>query len=129
MDRRPLAQLARGDKLAFLADERAVVDAELHLKGRRVDLGEGEGVAVLVGVQRVADVDVLEAGDADDVAGVGFGDLALAETGWHNYSLFLRPDGLLIGYFETESLEAAQAGMAQDAASNSQHTRRVHEVR
>lgn len=24
--------------------------------------------------------------------------LALQETGWHNYSLFLRPDGLLIGY-------------------------------
>jgi L-rhamnose mutarotase len=37
---------------------------------------------------------------------------ALAETGWHNYSLFLRPDGLLIGYFETLSLEQAQAGMA-----------------
>lgn len=37
---------------------------------------------------------------------------ALAEHGWHNYSLFLRPDGLLIGYLETPSLEAAQAGMA-----------------
>ncbi|TFC30250.1 L-rhamnose mutarotase [Cryobacterium sp. TMT2-18-3] len=37
---------------------------------------------------------------------------ALHETGWQNYSLFLRPDGLLIGYFETESLAAAQAGMA-----------------
>ena len=37
---------------------------------------------------------------------------ALAEHGWHNYSLFLRPDGLLIGYFETPSLEAARAGMA-----------------
>jgi L-rhamnose mutarotase len=37
---------------------------------------------------------------------------ALAEHGWHNYSLFLRPDGLLIGYFETPSLEEAQAGMA-----------------
>lgn len=37
---------------------------------------------------------------------------ALRETGWHNYSLFLREDGLLIGYFETESLEAARAGMA-----------------
>ena len=36
---------------------------------------------------------------------------ALAEHGWHNYSLFLRPDGLLIGYFETPSVEAAQAGM------------------
>ncbi|UDY23272.1 L-rhamnose mutarotase [Nocardioides sp. Kera G14] len=37
---------------------------------------------------------------------------ALHETGWHNYSLFLRPDGLLIGYLETPSLAEAQAGMA-----------------
>jgi L-rhamnose mutarotase len=37
---------------------------------------------------------------------------ALAEHGWHNYSLFLRDDGLLIGYLETPSLEAAVAGMA-----------------
>ena len=38
--------------------------------------------------------------------------LALKSTGWNNYSLFLRDDGLLIGYFETASLAAAQAGMA-----------------
>ena len=38
---------------------------------------------------------------------------ALRRHGWHNYSLFLRDDGLLFGYFETpESLEAAQAAMA-----------------
>jgi L-rhamnose mutarotase len=37
---------------------------------------------------------------------------ALRETGWHNYSLFLRPDGLLVGYFETDDLDAALAGMA-----------------
>jgi L-rhamnose mutarotase len=37
---------------------------------------------------------------------------ALRETGWHNYSLFLRDDGLLVGYFETPDLEAARAGMA-----------------
>jgi L-rhamnose mutarotase len=37
---------------------------------------------------------------------------ALAATGWHNYSLFLREDGLLIGYLETDDLAAAQAGMA-----------------
>jgi len=37
---------------------------------------------------------------------------ALRATGWHNYSLFMRDDGLLFGYFETpESLQAAQAGM------------------
>jgi L-rhamnose mutarotase len=38
---------------------------------------------------------------------------ALRETGWHNYSLFLRDDGMLVGYFETEDLEAARNGMAQ----------------
>ena len=36
---------------------------------------------------------------------------ALAATGWHNYSLFMNDDGLLIGYFETPSLEDALAGM------------------
>jgi len=38
---------------------------------------------------------------------------ALRETGWHNYSLFLRPDGLLVGYFETPDLQAALDGMAE----------------
>lgn len=37
---------------------------------------------------------------------------ALKRTGWNNYSLFVRDDGLLIGYFETESLAAAQDAMA-----------------
>lgn len=38
---------------------------------------------------------------------------ALAETGWHNYSLFLRDDGLLVGYLETPDFEAARAAMAE----------------
>jgi L-rhamnose mutarotase len=38
---------------------------------------------------------------------------ALGETGWKNYSLFLRPDGLLVGYLETEDFEIARAGMAK----------------
>lgn len=37
---------------------------------------------------------------------------ALRRTGWTNYSLFLRPDGLLVGYFETPDLQAALDGMA-----------------
>ena len=37
---------------------------------------------------------------------------ALQETGWNNYSLFLRADGLLVGYLETDSFEKARAGMA-----------------
>ncbi len=38
---------------------------------------------------------------------------ALHDTGWHDYSLFLRDDGLLVGYLETPDLAAAQAGMAR----------------
>jgi L-rhamnose mutarotase len=37
---------------------------------------------------------------------------ALRKTGWHNYSIFLRPDGLLVGYLETLDFERARAGMA-----------------
>ena len=36
---------------------------------------------------------------------------ALSKAGWSNYSIFLRPDGLLIGYLETEDFEAATAAM------------------
>ena len=37
---------------------------------------------------------------------------ALRDTGWRNYTLFLRSDGLLIGYVESDDLAVAQAGMA-----------------
>jgi L-rhamnose mutarotase len=37
---------------------------------------------------------------------------ALRRTGWKNYSLFLREDGLLIGYLETADFDQALAGMA-----------------
>ena len=36
---------------------------------------------------------------------------ALRETGWNNYSLFMRDDGLLVGYLETEDFERARAEM------------------
>lgn len=36
---------------------------------------------------------------------------ALRATGWHNYSLFLSPDGLLVGYVECEDFDACRAGM------------------
>ena len=38
---------------------------------------------------------------------------ALKDSGWHNYSLFLGSDGLLIGYVESDDLEAAQRAMAE----------------
>ena len=38
---------------------------------------------------------------------------ALRSAGWHNYSLFLRPDdGLVVGYLETDDFAAAQERMA-----------------
>jgi L-rhamnose mutarotase len=38
---------------------------------------------------------------------------ALRETGWRNYSLFLRADGLLVGYLETDNFERARFEMAK----------------
>jgi L-rhamnose mutarotase len=43
---------------------------------------------------------------------------ALREAGWHNYTLFLRPDGLLFGYFETpQGLAQAQALMEEKSVN------------
>jgi len=40
---------------------------------------------------------------------------ALRRTGWRNYSLFMRDDGLLFGYFEPEeSFQASLEGMAKE---------------
>ena len=39
---------------------------------------------------------------------------AIEASGRRNYSLFLREDGLLIGYYEVEDDEAAQAALASD---------------
>jgi L-rhamnose mutarotase len=36
---------------------------------------------------------------------------ALHETGWHDYSLFLRKDGLLVGYLLTDDFASALAAM------------------
>jgi L-rhamnose mutarotase len=36
---------------------------------------------------------------------------ALRATGWRNYSLFLRPDGLLVGYLEADNFELCREQM------------------
>lgn len=42
--------------------------------------------------------------------------VALRRTGWRNYSLFIREDGLLFGYFEAEeSFQASLDGMSKEA--------------
>jgi len=38
---------------------------------------------------------------------------ALRESGWRNYSLFLRPDGLLVGYLETDDFARCCARMKE----------------
>ena len=43
---------------------------------------------------------------------------ALRRNGWHNYSIFLRDDGLLIGYLETEDFQAAIDGMAKEEVNH-----------
>ncbi len=41
---------------------------------------------------------------------------ALSRQGWHNYSLFIREDGLLFGYVEVaESFQTSQKGMETEA--------------
>ena len=41
---------------------------------------------------------------------------ALRRSGWHNYSLFMRPDGTLFGYFETPTslADAVEAMSGED---------------
>ena len=40
---------------------------------------------------------------------------ALRRTGWHNYSLFMRDDGMLFGYFEAaEDFQTSLDGMARE---------------
>jgi L-rhamnose mutarotase len=38
---------------------------------------------------------------------------ALRETGWRNYSLFLKAGGLLVGYLETDNFDQARAAMKE----------------
>ena len=42
---------------------------------------------------------------------------ALCDAGWRNYSIFARPDGLLVGYVEADDLDAAQEAMAATAVN------------
>ncbi len=42
---------------------------------------------------------------------------ALRRAGWHNYSLFMRPDGLVIGYFEADDFERCHEALRNDPAN------------
>lgn len=43
---------------------------------------------------------------------------ALSRTGWRNYSLFLRDDGLLVGYLETPDFQKALQGMEAEEVNH-----------
>ncbi len=76
----PLPDLARGEEFAFAAGERRIVDADLHRDRRRIDVHEGQRHALLGVGDRLADEDVLKAGDADDVAFAGRFDFDLLQA-------------------------------------------------
>ena len=38
---------------------------------------------------------------------------ALSAAGWRNYSLFLSPTGMVVGYLETDDFDAARQAMAK----------------
>jgi L-rhamnose mutarotase len=43
--------------------------------------------------------------------------VALSEAGWHNYSLFLHPNGVLVGYLETVNFMNAIAAMKKHSVN------------
>ena len=74
-----LAQVARGDELALRAGERAVVRDELHLHGRLFDVEQRQHDRAQRLGDRLADGELLHAGDGADVAGGGLGELEALE--------------------------------------------------
>jgi hypothetical protein len=64
----PVADLPAGDELAFATGERRRVDAEVHRQRRLVDLEHRQRRGPLGVGDRLADADVLDAVDEDDVA-------------------------------------------------------------
>ncbi|MCU1440890.1 MAG: L-rhamnose mutarotase [Rhodoglobus sp.] len=51
---------------------------------------------------------------------------AIEESGRRNYSLFLREDGLLIGYFETDSLEESARYLAEHPVATAWEAEAAH---
>ena len=60
--------MAGSDELALTAGHRAVVDHEIHGNRRLGDLLEGNGSRILRRADRISDVQVIDAGQGDDIA-------------------------------------------------------------
>jgi len=67
----PVANLAAGDVLALLAGERGIVDREGHLDRGVVDLDEGQGLHLAGVADGVADGDIGQTCEGDDIARLG----------------------------------------------------------
>ena len=68
----PVADLPRGNELALFAAKRRVVHEEEH-RNRRLVHGDGVNALGRAGIRdRVADVQIVDTRNADDVAGAGF---------------------------------------------------------
>ena len=67
-------------KFAFAAGPRRIVGAEDHGDGRFVDAQRRQRLGIFPVGDGVADADVLDAGDGDDVAGFGGRDFDCAST-------------------------------------------------
>ena len=63
--------MAGGDELAVASGKRGVIDREGHLDGRRADLDKRQRLHTVGVADRLADRDVLDAGNTDDVADRG----------------------------------------------------------
>ena len=68
-----LAELARGHEFSLASRPGRIVGAENHGDGGLVDAQGRKRLGILAVGDRIADADVLDAGDSDDVAGLGGG--------------------------------------------------------
>ena len=76
----PLAEVAAGQVPAFLAGQGRGVHAEGHLQRRLVDHQAGQRPRRIAIAHRIADLDVLQPHQGDDVAGLGRLDLGAAQV-------------------------------------------------
>ena len=75
-----LADVARGDELALLPGQRSVVDGKLHFDCRRINRHKWERLTIHRVGDRFPNENVLKAGHADDVAGMGLRNLDSLEA-------------------------------------------------
>ena len=75
-----VAQLAGGDELTLAPGEGGIVDGEGHLDRGRGDLDERQRLDALARADRIADGDITDTGETDDVARGGLGDGILGKA-------------------------------------------------